>query len=68
MSERVQRSDHESYVKRLTAEAFATAPAEMDDAFLVVVGGRALAWSAKTRAQLHALGRIALRICLQARG
>ena len=68
MSEPVRRVDHEAYVKRLTAEAFAAAPTEMGEAFVVVAGGPALAWSAMTRMQLHALGRVALRICLQARG
>jgi hypothetical protein len=62
------RSDHEAYVRGLSVEAFAAAPVEMEEAFAVVVGGPALAWSAMTRVQLHTLGRIALRICLQARG
>ncbi len=62
------RSDHEAYVRGLSVEAFAAAPVEMEEAFAAVVGGPALAWSAMTRVQLHTLGRIALRICLQARG
>ncbi len=62
------RSDHEAYVRGLSVEAFAAAPVEMEEAFVAAVGGPALAWSAMTRVQLHTLGRIALRICLQARG
>lgn len=68
VTETLSRADHEKAVKAWTEEAFAADPVGMDEAFEAIFGVSVKAWQTMSRAQLHALGRVALRICLAARG